>query len=69
VAKYRLDTASSDTGFDVAGAVLGGQFVVAISFALDTVFKVVFIHPIVGFSGRISAVCKQHILALVQQTR
>ena len=49
MAKYRLDTASSDTGFDVAGAVLGGQFVVAISFALDTVFNVVFIYLIADF--------------------
>ena len=61
MAKYCLDTASSDTNFDVAGAVLGGQFAVAIAFALDTIFNVVFIHPIADFSGRIRAVCKQHI--------
>jgi len=49
VARYRLGTASSDTDFDVTGAVLGGQFAVAIAFALDTVFNVVFIYLIADF--------------------
>ncbi len=49
MAKYRLDTASSDTDFDVGGAFFRGQFAVAIAFALDTVFNVVFIYLISDF--------------------